>query len=145
LQTDHNRIKGLLDRAEYRYDERECHFQRSYRRRLLGRRFEAYWKASSHFFLRGVALCTCYNPGMSTCTNSTQTTSIALSDTVQEFLVPAVRKSSYSGVKHKRLQALLEKLAKYGAVCRDAPSRELGEKRRKEAEAVGRLFPGEGR
>jgi len=72
-------------------------------------------------------------------------TSIALTDTVQEFLVPAVRKVSYASVKHKRLQALLEKLAKYGSTCRDAPSREIAEKRRKEAEAVGRLFPGEGR
>jgi len=75
----------------------------------------------------------------------TQTTSIALSDTVQEYLVPAIRKSSYSAVKHRKLQALLEKLAKYGVTRRDAPSRELGEKRRKEAEAVGRLYPGEGR
>ncbi|KAJ7590888.1 rsec15 [Mycena floridula] len=73
------------------------------------------------------------------------TTSIPLSNTVQEFLVPANRQMSYASVKHKRLQALLEKLAKYGTTQRDAQSRELGERRRKEADAVGRLFPGEGR
>jgi len=73
------------------------------------------------------------------------TTSIVLTDTVHEYLVPAVRKTSYASVKHKRLQALLEKLAKYGTTCRDAPSREIAEKRRKEGDAVGRLFPGEGR
>ena len=32
-----------------------------------------------------------------------------------------------------------------GASSREAPLREMGEKRRKEAEAVGRIFPGEGR
>ncbi|KAA1466700.1 exocyst complex component sec15 subunit [Dentipellis sp. KUC8613] len=73
------------------------------------------------------------------------TTSVVLSDTVSEYLIPAVRQASYSNVKPKRLQALLEKLAKYGGSCRDSPSREKGEKRRKEAEAVGRLFPGESR
>ncbi|TFY83337.1 hypothetical protein EWM64_g675, partial [Hericium alpestre] len=74
-----------------------------------------------------------------------QTTSIVLSDTVSEYLVPANRQTSYGDVRPKRLQALLEKLAKYGASCRDAPAREKGEKRRKEADAVGRLFPGESR
>ncbi|KAH9482752.1 Exocyst complex component 6 [Psilocybe cubensis] len=73
------------------------------------------------------------------------TTSIALSGTVQEYLVPANRHASYAAVKPKRLQALLEKLARYGANQRDAPRREIGERRRKEAEAVGRLFPGENR
>ncbi|THH16451.1 hypothetical protein EW146_g4203 [Bondarzewia mesenterica] len=73
------------------------------------------------------------------------TTSIVLSNTVQEYLVPANRQTSYSNVKPKRLQALLEKLAKYGGSCKDAPSREKGEKRRKEVDAVGRLFPGESR
>ena len=48
-------------------------------------------------------------------------------------------------MKPKRLQALLEKLAQFGASQRDAVSRELGEKRRREAEAVGRVFPGESR
>ena len=43
------------------------------------------------------------------------------------------------------LAALLDKLARYGLECRGAPERERGEKRRKEAEAVGRLFPGESR
>lgn len=73
------------------------------------------------------------------------TTSIVLNNTVSEYLVPANRQSSYSNVRPKRLQALLEKLAKYGGSCRDNRSRELGEKRRKEADAVGRLFPGESR
>ncbi|KAF5388055.1 hypothetical protein D9615_000563 [Tricholomella constricta] len=73
------------------------------------------------------------------------TTSIPLSDTVHEYLVPAMRHSSYSAVKHKRLQALLEKLARFGTTQRDAVARELAEKRRKEADAVGRVFPGEGR
>lgn len=74
-----------------------------------------------------------------------QTTSIPLTDTVHEYLVPAMRHSSYSNVKHKRLQALLEKLSKAGALKRDPAVRELAEKRRKQADAVGRLFPGEGR
>ncbi|KAJ7682603.1 rsec15 [Mycena polygramma] len=73
------------------------------------------------------------------------TTSIPLTNTVQEYLVPAMRQTSYAAVKYKRLQALLDKLAKYGASQRDAASRELGDRRRKEADAVGRLFPGEGR
>ncbi|KAJ7781047.1 rsec15 [Mycena metata] len=73
------------------------------------------------------------------------TTSIPLTNTVQEYLVPAMRQTSYAAVKHKRLQSLLDKLARFGSAQRDAPARELGEKRRKEAEAVGRLFPGEGR
>ncbi|TCD69836.1 hypothetical protein EIP91_005913 [Steccherinum ochraceum] len=72
-------------------------------------------------------------------------TNIVLSDTVQDYLVPGVRQTTYSIVKPKRLQALLEKLARFGSQCRDNPSRERGEKRRKEAEAVGRVFPGEGR
>lgn len=74
-----------------------------------------------------------------------QTTSIPLSDAVQDYLVPATRQVSYSAVKSRRLQALLEKLAKYGAQCKDNQSREKGERRRKEAEAVGRLYPGENR
>ncbi|CAL1701124.1 unnamed protein product [Somion occarium] len=73
------------------------------------------------------------------------TTSIVMSDKVQEYLVPTLRQTTYAIVKPKRLQALLEKLARYGSQCRDSPSRERGEKRRKEAEAVGRVFPGESR
>ncbi|OCH92199.1 rsec15 [Obba rivulosa] len=72
-------------------------------------------------------------------------TSIVMQDLVQDYLVPSVRQTSYSNVKPKRLQALLEKLARYGAECRDAASRDRGEKRRKAAEAVGRVFPGESR
>ena len=64
---------------------------------------------------------------------------------MQEYLVPANRHASYAAVKPKRLQALLEKLARFGATQRDAGARDLGERRRKEAEAVGRLFPGESR
>jgi len=40
---------------------------------------------------------------------------------------------------------LLEKLARFGAMQRDVAGRELGERRRKEAEAVSRVFPGENR
>ncbi|KAF8639756.1 hypothetical protein AX17_001018 [Amanita inopinata Kibby_2008] len=73
------------------------------------------------------------------------TANIPLSDTVHEYLVPAMRRTTYAAIKHKRLQALLEKLARYGATQKDASARELAEKRRKQSEAVGRLFPGEGR
>ncbi|KAH7931199.1 exocyst complex subunit Sec15-like protein [Leucogyrophana mollusca] len=72
-------------------------------------------------------------------------TSIVLSNAVQDYLTPQVRQTSYNIVKPKRLQLLLEKLAKYGGTRRDNSSRERGEKRRKEADAVGRLFPGESR
>ncbi|KAJ3788694.1 rsec15 [Lentinula aff. detonsa] len=73
------------------------------------------------------------------------TTGIVFSDKVQDYLIPANRQSTYAAVKHKRLQALLEKLAQYGSTRRDSAGRQLGEKRRKEADAVGRLFPGQGR
>ncbi|KAJ2916455.1 hypothetical protein MD484_g4020, partial [Candolleomyces efflorescens] len=73
------------------------------------------------------------------------TASIPLNNTVQEYLVSGNRQSSYAVVKAKRLQALLDKLAKYGSQLRDAASREQAEKRRKEADAVGRIFPGENR
>jgi hypothetical protein len=69
----------------------------------------------------------------------TQLTSIPMADTVQEYLVPGVRQASYETVQPRKLRALLDKLARFGATCRDSPSREKGEKRRKEAEAVGRL------
>ncbi|TFK43709.1 exocyst complex component, sec15 subunit [Crucibulum laeve] len=73
------------------------------------------------------------------------TTSIPMSNTVQEYLNPGNRQASYGTVRPKRLQALLEKLARFGTTQRDAAHREQAEKRRKEADAVGRLFPGEGR
>ncbi|RXW17863.1 hypothetical protein EST38_g8007 [Candolleomyces aberdarensis] len=73
------------------------------------------------------------------------TASIPLNNTVQEYLVSGNRQSSYAAVKAKRLQALLDKLGKYGSQLRDAASREQGEKRRKEADAVGRIFPGDNR
>ncbi|KAF9453043.1 exocyst complex component, sec15 subunit [Macrolepiota fuliginosa MF-IS2] len=69
------------------------------------------------------------------------TTSIPVNNAIQEFLIPASRQSLYPAVKQKRLQALLEKLARYGASQRDLAARELGERRRKEADAVGRLYP----
>ncbi|KAK0490802.1 rsec15 [Armillaria novae-zelandiae] len=53
------------------------------------------------------------------------TTSIPLNNSVPEYLVLANRQSSFPSVKQKR--------------------RELAERRRKEAEAVGRLYPGEAR
>ena len=74
-----------------------------------------------------------------------QTISIVLSDSVAEFLVPSRRQTTFANIKPKKLTAVLEKLARYGGSCRDQLSRERGEKRRKEADAVGRLFPGEGR
>jgi len=64
---------------------------------------------------------------------------------VQDFLKPNIRQASYASVRPKRLSTLLEKLAKFGASCKDPAERERGEKRRKEADAVGRLFPGESR
>jgi len=63
---------------------------------------------------------------------------IILTDTVQDYLNANVRQTSYSEVKPKRLQALLEKLARYGATRRDNPSKERGERRRKEAETLHR-------
>ncbi|KAK7060468.1 Rab GTPase-binding exocyst subunit S15 [Paramarasmius palmivorus] len=69
------------------------------------------------------------------------TTSIVLNNTVQEYLVPANRHASYAAVKNKRLQALLDKLAKYYGSVRNG--RDMAEKRRKEADSVGRLFPGD--
>ncbi|KAJ8584776.1 exocyst complex subunit Sec15-like protein [Rhizopogon salebrosus TDB-379] len=68
--------------------------------------------------------------------------SIVLKNTVQDYLSPQVRQTTYSLVRPKRLQTLLEKLSRHGTM-RDASSRERGEKRRKEADAVGRIFPGE--
>ncbi|KAJ7929968.1 exocyst complex subunit Sec15-like-domain-containing protein [Mycena leptocephala] len=70
------------------------------------------------------------------------TTSIPLTNAVQEYLV---HQTSYVAVKPKRLQALLDKLAKYGESQQDAPARQLGDQRRKEADAVDRLVRGGGR
>jgi len=74
-----------------------------------------------------------------------QTCTIILRNAVQEYLVPSNRQTKYASVRPKRLQAILDKLARYGASQRDQQARELGERRRKEAEAVGRVFPGESR
>ncbi|KZT72537.1 exocyst complex subunit Sec15-like protein [Daedalea quercina L-15889] len=70
---------------------------------------------------------------------------IVLEDQVQQYLIPAVRQASYSVVRPRNLQSLLQKLAKWGAECKDAASRQRGEKRRKEAEAVGALVLADGR
>ncbi|KIL00065.1 hypothetical protein PAXRUDRAFT_8485 [Paxillus rubicundulus Ve08.2h10] len=66
---------------------------------------------------------------------------IVLSDSVQDYFNPSIRQTSYGEIKPKRLQALLEKLARYGASRRDSPSRETGDKRKREAEALSRLGP----
>ncbi|KAF8591599.1 exocyst complex subunit Sec15-like protein [Ramaria rubella] len=71
--------------------------------------------------------------------------SIPLSEAVQNYLVPSIRQASYSGVKPKKLASLLDKMARAGLSSRDPVQRERGVKRQKEAEAVGRLFPGENR
>lgn len=68
-----------------------------------------------------------------------------LSDLVQDYLNSNQRQTTYAKVKPKRLQALLDKLARFGATNRDYAARERGEKRRKEADAVGRIYPGESR
>ncbi|KAH9849999.1 rsec15 [Lenzites betulinus] len=85
------------------------------------------------------------HPHSAAFTELRSTMSVVMSDAVNAYLVASIRQTSYPAVRPKRLQALLEKLARYGLECRDAPSRERGEKRKKEAEAVGRLFPGENR
>ncbi|KAI0700779.1 rsec15 [Cytidiella melzeri] len=74
-----------------------------------------------------------------------QITFMVLNNEVHQFLTPAVRQNNYPNVKPKKLQSLLEKLSRYGSQCRDQPSRERGERRRKEAEAVGKIYPGENR
>lgn len=74
-----------------------------------------------------------------------KTLTIVLSDKVQEYLVPSVRQASYAIVKPKRLQALFEELAKFGASAKDPIERDKGERRCKVAEAVGHLFLEESR
>ncbi|KAF7291070.1 Rsec15 protein [Mycena chlorophos] len=56
------------------------------------------------------------------------------STTPEDFLVPADRQTSFAAVKPEKLQALLDKLAKHAA------GRELGDRRKREADAVGRLL-----
>jgi len=72
---------------------------------------------------------------------ASQTASIPLDNALQEFLIPANRQLSFPAVKQKRLQTLLEKLAQFGLHQREPAARELGERRRREAEAVSRLYP----
>lgn len=57
--------------------------------------------------------------------------------------MPSIRQTAYANIKPKKLQAVLEKLAKSGSSSREQAQRERGERRRKEADAVGRIFPGE--
>lgn len=69
---------------------------------------------------------------------------IILSDIVPQYLIPTFRQTAYGVVNPKRLQISLEKLSKFGASTRIASEREKGERRRKEAEAIGRLVEKEG-
>ncbi|KZS98038.1 exocyst complex component sec15 subunit [Sistotremastrum niveocremeum HHB9708] len=71
--------------------------------------------------------------------------SIPLSNTVQDYLHPNARQVKYASVQPKMLAALLEKLGKYGTNTRDQMERQKGDKRMKEAELVGRLYPGSNR
>ena len=95
--------------------------------------------------LRLVSRCHLVRSGRATNVRSPQLLSIILEKKVQEYLVPNIRQTSYSSIKPKKLQALLEKLAKSGSSSRDQTERERGERQRKEADAVGRIFPGENR
>jgi hypothetical protein len=53
--------------------------------------------------------------------------------------------TKFTLVKTRKLQILPEKLARYGLTRSDRPSREFGEKRRKEPGMLGRVYPGENR
>lgn len=148
---------GLFDGQEYTDDERERDLEHTRRRRLPRGSAPLERPSTSQQPLHRAQICKSPTSSSSfsfsspdahiysTLHTHPQTTSIVLSNTVQEYLIPANRQASYSTVRPKRLQALLEKLAKYATTKKDGPSRELGERRRKEAEAVGRLFPGESR
>jgi hypothetical protein len=72
-----------------------------------------------------------------------QTVSIPVNDKVAQY--HDHRQTKFALVKPRKLQALLEKLARYGSTRSDRPSRELGEKRRREAEMLNRIYPGESR
>ncbi|PVF96451.1 exocyst complex subunit Sec15-like protein [Serendipita vermifera] len=66
--------------------------------------------------------------------------SIPLNNTVQDYLNPSLRQSSYISVKPKELAAVLEKLARFGGITnKNAGEREKGERRRAEAAAVSKL------
>lgn len=67
---------------------------------------------------------------------------------MSEYLVTATRQANYPMVKPKRLAVVLDKLSKYGldrSRKGDAAVKELGERRRKESDSVGRIYPGESR
>ena len=72
-----------------------------------------------------------------------KTASIPVNDQVAQY--QDQRQTKYALVKPRRLQILLEKLARYGSTRSDRASRELAEKRRKEAEMLSRIYPGESR
>lgn len=67
---------------------------------------------------------------------------IILHDKVQEYLSlgPQARHATYGDIKPRRLQALLEKLGKWAVSRSHLLSREEGEKRKREADAIGRLI-----
>ncbi|EKM59243.1 uncharacterized protein PHACADRAFT_136668 [Phanerochaete carnosa HHB-10118-sp] len=71
--------------------------------------------------------------------------SLVLNNNVQQFLNPTIRQNNYAVIRAKRLQSMLEKLARFGGQSRDAPTRERGERRRKEVEAIGKIYPVETR
>jgi hypothetical protein len=63
-----------------------------------------------------------------------------LNNTVQDYLNPSLRQSSYASVKPKELATVLEKLARFGGITnKNAAEREKGSRRRAEAEAVSKL------
>jgi exocyst complex component 6 len=72
-----------------------------------------------------------------------QTASIPVNEQVAQY--QDQRQTEFALVKPRKLQVLLEKLARYGSTRPDRSSRELAEKRRKEAEMLGRIYPGENR
>ncbi|KAF9649350.1 exocyst complex component sec15 subunit [Thelephora ganbajun] len=71
------------------------------------------------------------------------TASIPVNEQVAQY--QEQRQTKFALVKPRKLQMLLEKLARYGSTRSDRSSRELAEKRRKEAEILGRIYPGESR
>lgn len=140
-------ISGLPRGKEYPDGQRKCYLEYSYRCRFYWSWVQTDRPRSPLYNIYRTASCklTLYLSVKGNTDFHVKTASIPLLDVVQEYLVPGVRQASYSVVKPKKLQALLEKLAKYCASIRDAGIREKGERRRKEAEAVGHIYPGEHR
>ena len=69
-----------------------------------------------------------------------KTTSLALNNTVSNYLQPAARRSVYASVQPKNLYALLDKMAKFGQGSRVPAEREAADRRRKDADAVARII-----